>query len=80
MDLVNLMITAKPEVQNLSWVLLRHSRFNHLASSSYKVVNASLLWDIRGTGMISHLMQLLKMGWVHIGPEGTCKTKTGQIL
>ena len=80
MDLVNLMITAKPEVRNLSWGRLWQSRFNYQVSSSYKVVYASSLWDFRGmVMMIFHLMQLPKMGWVHIAPEGTCETKTGQM-
>lgn len=73
-----MMTTAKPEGQNLSWGLLKQSRFDHVVSSSYEVVYASLLWGMRGMLMFSRQMQLLKILWARIGLEGPCKTKTGQ--
>lgn len=73
-----MMTTAKPEGQNLSWGLLKQSRFDHVVSSSYEVVNASLLWGIRGMLMLSRQMQLLKIRWTRIGLEGNCETQTGQ--
>ncbi len=73
-----MMTTAKPEGQNLSWGLLKQFQFDHVVSSSYEVVYASLLWGIRGMLMLSRQMQLLKIRWVRIGLEGTCETKPGQ--
>ena len=63
MDLVNSMSTSKPEVQNPSWSFSRQLPFNHVASSSFRVVCISLLCGIRGMLMLSRQMQFLKMGW-----------------